>query len=75
VTDRIDDAIAAGEPISMTQLQVNLASTGRPVMLAVPIDLTDSELIEFIGWLGTGFSASRKPKSPIALARSLPGLS
>jgi hypothetical protein len=75
VTDRIDDAIAAVEPIAMTQLQINLSSTGRPVMLAVPIDLTDSELIEFIGWLGTAFLGIRKPKSPIAVARSLPGLS
>lgn len=53
--DPIDAAInaAAAPTVQMEQLQVTIASTGRPFVVAFPSDLTDAELLEIIGWQGT----------------------
>lgn len=72
----MSDLEAALSPkLEMSQLQINLSSTGRPVMLAVPKDMTMGELLEFISWLtlADGFRATQQ--SPILAVRSLPGLS
>ena len=63
--------------IKLVQVQVNIGSTGRPVMLAVPGDITDHELFEVISWMANpeeGLRASIRPKSPLVVARGLVGL-
>lgn len=53
--DKIDDAIGAtADPfggLTMAEIGVNIASTGRPAMLLVPSDLTVDELRELAGWM------------------------
>lgn len=71
--DPVDAAIAAAEAkpatIQMAQEQVTISSTGRPVILVFPPDLTDSELAELTGWMLTGLrakiAANRTP-SPLS---------
>lgn len=53
-----DDPIAAAieateQPpaVQMTQLQVTISSTGRPFIVAFPVDMTDGELAEAAGWM------------------------
>ena len=60
--------------VVMDQVQVNIGSTGRPVMLAVPRDLTDAELFELVAWMANpdGLRASITPKSAIISARTIP---
>ncbi len=55
-----DDPIAAAieateQPaaVQMSQFQVTIASTGRPFVVIVPTDMTDSELAEASGWMLT----------------------
>jgi len=36
----------------MEQVTVTIATTGRPVVIGFPQDMTDSELLEFVGWCG-----------------------
>ena len=62
MTDRGDAAIAAAEApdavpagqFQMRQFQAVIASSGRPVVLLVPADVTDTELLEVTGWIGNG---------------------
>lgn len=35
----------------MAQIPVTIASTGRPAILAIPIDTTDAELMELCSWM------------------------
>lgn len=54
--DKVAAAIAAVEepkPVALIQQQVTIASTGRPAIIAVPADATDSELAELAGWMLT----------------------
>jgi hypothetical protein len=49
MADLIDQAIAAAaEPqtVQLIEVKVQISSTGRPVIMAVPVDLTDAEIIE-----------------------------
>lgn len=85
--DKVDEAIAkvetppdvkamAEQLSKLVQLQININSTGRIVMLAVPPDLTEPELLEFIGWSANpigGLRAALPQKSAIQIARALPG--
>jgi len=54
--DALDEAIegAAKRPVEMEQVTVTIATTGRPVVIAFPSDMTDQELLEFMGWMGQG---------------------
>lgn len=58
MVDKVDEAIAAVEAapptVEMIQIPVTIASTGRPANVALPVDCTDAELLEFAGWLLTG---------------------
>lgn len=51
--DPVDAAIEAAQPqpVRLRQLQVTIASTGRPFVLAIPEDISEAELFEIVGWL------------------------
>lgn len=54
--DQLAAAIAAADqpkPVDMRQINVTIGSTGRPAILAIPVDATDSELAELAGWMLT----------------------
>jgi len=51
--DPIDAAIAKAETVQMLPISVTIASTGRPFQVAVPLDMTDAELVEAAGWMLT----------------------
>ena len=74
--DKIDDAIQKAAPVEvkLVQIQVNIGSTGRPVMLAMPFDLSDRELLEFTSWVTSpdGLRAALPPPSPLIVARGIP---
>lgn len=60
MTDAVDQAIAAAEqpkPIDMAQRQVTISTTGRPFVFLHPVDMTEAELFEVVGWMATGFRA------------------
>lgn len=45
--DPIDRAIASvGDTVTMCEVPVQIASSGRPVVLHVPVDLSDHEILE-----------------------------
>jgi len=76
--DQIDAAIAATEqPVAeqLEQVTVTISSTGRHFVIAFPTDATDSELLEFSGWIGNQLRlvlAQRRaaaPASRIVVAR------
>lgn len=72
-SDPINAAIVPAGTIAMRQFNFTLA-TGRPIALAVPADATDAELLGVVNAVlevGDRLRAA-KPKSPIALVRSLP---
>jgi hypothetical protein len=79
VNDPIDGAIAATDggtvEVKLMQIQVTIGSTGRPLMMAVPVDLTMAELLEFATWVcnpeGLRSSLPQKP-SPLVVARGIP---
>lgn len=54
--DPVDEAIAAAaaqpRTFQMQQHSVTIASTGRPFVMAVPVDVTEAELLEIVGWVG-----------------------
>lgn len=55
--DQLDQAIkAASEPTAEAhrQVTVTISTTGRHVVVSFPVDLTDSEALEFVGWVGSG---------------------
>jgi hypothetical protein len=74
--DPIDDAIKATDPApepTLIQVPIVIASTGRPVVVLVPPDLSDAETIELAAYLLTGLrphiAASLGPPSPLIVAR------
>jgi hypothetical protein len=75
-SDPVDDAIAATgapRPVEMENRKVIIGSTGRPVLIAHPVDMTDAELFELVGWLVValrGELAARRSSGPrLVLAR------
>ena len=73
MADQVAEAIAATEqpqPIDMAQRQVAISSTGRPFVFLHPVDMTEAELFEVVGWLATGFRAEleqrRRQRDPVA---------
>lgn len=53
--DPVDEAIAAtAQPgVALRQVTVTISSTGRPFVVAIPQDMTESELLEAISWMST----------------------
>lgn len=51
--DAIDQAIAASEErtVTMAEIPVALAITQRPVVLHVPVDMTDGEILELAAFV------------------------
>lgn len=74
--DAIGKAIEAnGKPpaVDMIQIPVTISSSGRPAMVALPADVTDVELLEIIGWLGSVVAPqlrARRPASRLVIARA-----
>ena len=58
--DPVGAAVAAAGPAApsgefqMRQFRAVIASSRRPVVLLVPVDVTDTELLEITGWIGNG---------------------
>jgi hypothetical protein len=75
--DQIAAAIARAEQpeqIAMRQWPVTIRSTGRPALVALPIDATDAEIAEVCGWIltavmGTHRAERERPRSGILLPR------
>lgn len=78
MTDPIDKAIDATEQmITMQQIPVMIASTGRPAAIDIPADCTEAELAELAGWMLTQVlthirAQHEARRSPIVIARGLP---
>lgn len=82
--DQIGAAIAAvdaqPQQVRMTAINVTLGTSGRPVQVAVPVDITLFEVVDFVQWLlstspGQGLRGQLEKlatASPIEIARSLP---
>lgn len=54
MADPIDEAIAKVEgerTVTMCEIPVTIASTQRPVVLHVPVDLDDREILELAGFV------------------------
>lgn len=49
------DASATPAVEEHEQVTITIASTGRHVGLSFPIDMTDAELFEFVGWASTNW--------------------
>ena len=61
--DPVDAAIAAAEQpasIPMRQFPVTIASTGRPAVVALPVDATDAEIAEVCGWILTAVMGTHR---------------
>lgn len=58
MTDAIDRAIEATveeeQTVTMCEVPIRISSTGRPVVIHVPVDLTDAELLELTAFLVGG---------------------
>lgn len=79
MSDPIDKAIAAAEAKmpELIQVPVRISSTGRPVILAVPEDLTDVEIIELGGFILMGLrrhiaASQQQAASSLVIARGMP---
>lgn len=77
--DPIAKAIDASEKpaVVMAQVNVTIASTGRPVVLGVPQDMTESELFELVGWMATSLRTAVREQAgrrgpQLVVARGLP---
>lgn len=71
--DAVAQAIEATEqatPVAMAQRQLTISSTGRPFVFLHPVDMSESEVFEVVGWLATAFRAEqeqrRKQRDPVA---------
>lgn len=71
--DKVADAIAAAESTQRSaKMTVRLAPHGRVVEYKFPLDMTDTEVIEFTGWLHTQFmEALRNERAKTANGRIL----
>lgn len=57
MSDPIDQAIAAAAApatVQLVEVKVQISSTGRPVIMAVPVDLDDGEIIELAAFVLVG---------------------
>lgn len=55
LADPVEAAIAAADAptVQLRQVQVTITCSGRPAVVAVPADASDSELLELAGWMLT----------------------
>lgn len=63
MTDPLDAAIAAATASKVeqrTKVNVVIASTRRTFALDVPMDATDGEIAEFMGWCGSQLLATAR---------------
>ena len=44
---------AVPAPVTLREFNVTIASTGRGLVLATPLEVTEAELVEFAGWILT----------------------
>jgi hypothetical protein len=51
--DAVDAAIQQAATPRRFRVQVNISSTQRQVLIDAPADVSDSELLEFVGWVGS----------------------
>lgn len=71
--DAVAQAIEATEqatPVAMAQRQLTISSTGRPFVFLHPVDMTEGELFEVVGWLAAAFRVEleqrRRQRDPAA---------
>lgn len=88
MNDQIDAAIAAAAamdaasalpvpaPYATHTIDVTLASTGRVFAVTFPTDMTDGEVAEAMGWMGTyllnGLRNDRRAASQLVAAAAMP---
>lgn len=63
VVDAVAQAIEATEqatPVAMAQRQLTISSTGRPFVFLHPVDMSESEVFEVVGWMATAFRAEQE---------------
>jgi hypothetical protein len=81
MNDQIDQAIRSIAPpppaeatLRMVEVPVQITSTGRPVILVLPADLTPAEIMDLTGWMLTGLLTHLDDQAQprLAIARSLP---
>lgn len=73
--DPIQAAVdAVEEPASRTAVSVTIASSQRVVTIDFPNDVTESDLLEFSGWIGTVLmnSVRARPANRLVVASRLP---
>lgn len=53
--DREANAAPPSAPpaVAIEQINITIASTGRPFLMGIPVGMTEPELLEVIGWMGT----------------------
>lgn len=72
--DRIDAAIAGAEPtVTMAQVELTVAPDSRPVVLAVPVDLTESEALHLAGYVTTALIPYLQRAAPRPSGLFVPG--
>jgi hypothetical protein len=72
-------AVDAPEPITLDQANLVLNSSGRPLIVAFPPDMSETEILDLMAWasvtlaaiMRTRRAAAAKPK--IEIVRSMPG--
>jgi hypothetical protein len=78
--DKVDQAIAAAALVpdfsQNVEVPILISSSGRPAVLSIPIDVTDAELLELVGWLTlpagglrSRLAATRGPQLVVARGR------
>lgn len=77
--DKVDEAIAAAAqptPPQMAQIPLIIESTGRPAIIAVPLDVTDLEVMELCSWmlktLRPHIAENLRPAAGLIIARGMP---
>lgn len=79
MTDKVDEAIAGVEHAAevesvlatLEQFPVVISGTGRPMVIAVPPDMSLAEVMELVGWVATNLAATMWQRE---LARKRGGL-
>lgn len=77
MNDQIDQAIAAADrpaPLELVEVPILIASTGRPAVVGIPIDVTEAEVLELVGWIASSLRKhlAANARSRIEIARSIP---
>lgn len=75
--DAIDRAVAAAAASEEPQpergrVDVTIGSTGRGVSIEFPLDMTDGEVAEFCGWMGTILLGAVRQERAVRAAQAPP---